>query len=222
MYRKLAQDVAAFWRFVGEESVRRHGAADPQFRVWLAAKMVGRWPSGAPLILAPNGDRFDLREPRRDDFLYAHSDPSGLVCPFGSHIRRTNPRDPIGRTLPTESLHMSARHRLLRRGKPYGPPLFDQAVLARPDRPAAVVALQTLQDDGQERGVHFLCVNASIKSQFEFVQQVWVNNPAFSGLLNNQDPIAGDNDPSVPPPAASGNREAPVDDGQPGTKKALK
>lgn len=212
VYRKLAQDVAAFWRFLGEESVRRHGAADPQFMVWLAAKMVGRWPSGVPLILAPETDRSDLPDQaqlRSDDFLYARSDPYGLVCPFGSHIRRTNPRDQIGRTLPQESLHMSSRHRLLRRGKPYGPALFDPGLLLQPEQREAVAALLNLQDDGQVRGVHFLCVNASIKSQFEFVQQVWVNNPAFSGLLNNRDPIAGNNDPLETPGAAPSSMVVP-------------
>ncbi len=196
VYRKLAQDVAAFWRFLQDESVRLHGAVSPQFMVWLAAKMVGRWPSGAPLVLAPDGDRLDLRT---DDFLYAHSDPNALKCPFGAHIRRSNPRDQIGRTLPTESLHMSSRHRILRRGKPYGPPLFDPAVLTKLDQPQALDAILDLADDGQSRGVHFLCVNASIKSQFEFIQQVWVNNPTFSGLLNNRDPITGDNDPAAAP-----------------------
>jgi hypothetical protein len=53
-----------------------------------------------------------------------------------------------------------------------------------------------LQDDGQSRGVHFVCVNADIKSQFEFIQQAWVNNPHFNGLDNNRDPLVGDNDPA--------------------------
>lgn len=196
VYRKLAQDVGGFWRFLQNESIRVKGAVNPQFMVWLATKMVGRWPSGAPLILSPDRDRPELRS---DDFMYAGSDPNALVCPFGSHIRRTNPRDQIGHTGRTESQHMSARHRILRRGKPYGPPLFDPAVLTRPDQPEALQAIVDLRDDEQPRGVHFLCVNASIKSQFEFIQQVWVNNPAFSGLLNNRDPLVGDNDPAVAP-----------------------
>lgn len=196
VYRKLAQDVTAFWRFLQNEAMRIEGAVNPQFMVWLAAKMVGRWPSGAPLILAPDKDRPELRS---DDFMYAESDPRALACPFGSHIRRTNPRDQIGRTGPAESLHMSLRHRILRRGKPYGPPLFDPAALTDLDQPEALRAILDLQDDGHPRGVHFLCVNASIKSQFEFMQQVWVNNPTFSGLLNNRDPLVGDNDPVAAP-----------------------
>jgi hypothetical protein len=32
-------------------------------------------------------------------------------------------------------------------------------------------------------------VNASLKSQFEFVQQTWCNNPRFGGLNDNVDPL---------------------------------
>jgi hypothetical protein len=48
-------------------------------------------------------------------------------------------------------------------------------------------------DDGGVRGIHFFCVNASIRNQFEFVQQNWCNNPRFGGLNDNKDPIVGDN-----------------------------
>jgi deferrochelatase/peroxidase EfeB len=196
VYRKLEQDVAGFWRFLQDESLRIKGAVDPGFMVWLAAKMVGRWPSGAPLVLAPDSDQTELRT---DDFLYAREDPRGLACPFGAHIRRTHPRDQIGPAGQIESLRMSSRHRILRRGNQYGPPLFDPTVLTRPDQPAALQAIVDLQDDGQPRGIHFLCANASIKSQFEFIQQTWANNPTFSGLAKNRDPIAGDNDPVTAP-----------------------
>ena len=54
-------------------------------------------------------------------------------------------------------------------------------------------ALLELADDGHARGIHFFCVNASIRSQFEFVQQTWCNNPRFGGLNDNKDPILGDN-----------------------------
>lgn len=52
--------------------------------------------------------------------------------------------------------------------------------------------LLDLKDDGRPRGIHFLCVNASLKSQFEFVQQTWCNNPHFGGLNDNPDPLLGD------------------------------
>ncbi len=196
VYRKLEQDVAGFWRFLQSESLRLKGAVDPGFMVWLAAKMVGRWPSGAPLVLAPDRDGSVLLT---DDFLYAREDPQGLACPFGAHIRRTHPRDQIGPAGPVESLHMSSRHRILRRGRAYGAPLFDPTALTRPDQPAGLQAILDLQDDGQSRGIHFLCVNTNIKSQFEFIQQAWANNPSFGGLADNRDPLIGDNDPSRAP-----------------------
>jgi Dyp-type peroxidase family len=196
VYRKLEQDVAGFWRFLQGESLRLKGAVDPSLMVWLAAKMVGRWPSGAPLVLAPDRDGSVLPT---DDFLYARMDPQGLACPLGAHIRRTNPRDQIGPAGPVESLHMSARHRIMRRGRAYGAPLFDPTALTRPDQPAALQAILDLQDDGQSRGIHFLCVNTNLKSQFEFIQQAWANNPHFGGLTDNRDPLIGDNDPSTAP-----------------------
>jgi Dyp-type peroxidase family len=167
VYRKLEQDVAGFWQFMKREAIRITGSADEDHVMWLASRCVGRWPSGAPLVLSPDVDAPELGN--RDDFLFS-GDVEGLACPFGSHIRRTNPRDVI-RPYPTEqSLSMSEAHRLLRRARVFGSAVVDAA-----------------------RGIHFFCVNASIKTQFEFVQQTWCNNPRFAGLNDNRDPIIGDN-----------------------------
>jgi hypothetical protein len=111
---------------------------------------------------------------------------------MGAHVRRTNPRDVIRPNPAQQSLSMSEAHRLIRRGRVYGPPLFDPRLLEDPGSVAAAGALRDLPDDGRARGTHFLCVNASIRSQFEFVQQTWCNNPHFGGLHDNKDPIAGD------------------------------
>ena len=46
-------------------------------------------------------------------------------------------------------------------------------------------------DDGVPRGLHFLCLNADIERQFEFVQQTWINNPVFGGLNGEVDPLIG-------------------------------
>jgi deferrochelatase/peroxidase EfeB len=197
VYRKLQQDVAGFWRFMQNESLRHEGAVDPQFMVWLAAKMIGRWPSGTPLVLSPETDQ--PKPILRNDFLYADDDPVGLACPFGAHIRRTNPRDQIRPAGPTESAHMTARHRLLRRGRAFGRPLFDARLLDEPDQQEARQTIVNMQDDGEPRGIHFVCINANIKSQFEFVQQAWMNNPRFNGLVNNRDPLSSDTDPEAAP-----------------------
>jgi hypothetical protein len=84
---------------------------------------------------------------------------------------------------------MTEAHRLLRRGRAYGPPLFNPRVLQGPPSADLYTTLAHLHDDGQPRGVHFFCVNASLKSQFEFVQQAWCNNPRFGGLRDNVDPL---------------------------------
>lgn len=163
--------------------------ADVGRMIWLAARLVGRWPSGAPLVLAPDGDDIQLRD--RDDFFY-RQDADGLACPLGAHIRRSNPRDDLKPYPAAESLSMSEAHRLLRRARVFGRPLFDPTILANPTSEARDVLL-TLADDGHPRGIHFFCVNVSIRSQFEFVQQTWCNNPRFGGLNDNKDPITGDN-----------------------------
>ena len=191
VYRKLAQDVVGFWRFMEAESVRWRGVADTAFMVRMAAKLVGRWPSGAPLTLTAECDNPALQD--ANDFNFAQADPQGLGCPFGAHIRRTYPRDMIRPAGPSESIHMSARHRILRRGKPYGRPLFDLTVLDRVNDLEGLRAILGLSDDGEDRGLHFFCINASIKSQFEFMQQVWANNPRFNGLSCSRDPLIGDN-----------------------------
>jgi hypothetical protein len=88
---------------------------------------------------------------------------------------------------------MSEAHRLLRRGRVFGPTSVDPKALADATSDACRTALLALTEDGRARGIHFFCVNASIRSQFEFVQQTWCNNPRFGGLNDNKDPISGDN-----------------------------
>jgi deferrochelatase/peroxidase EfeB len=191
VYRKLQQDVAGFWQFLRCEADRTGGDVDPCRMVWLAAHLVGRWPSGTALMLSANAD--DSRQRDRNDFFY-RDDPDGVSCPLGAHIRRTNPRNDIKPYPAAESLSMSEAHRLLRRARVFGPALFDPTVLADPTSAACRAAIVALVDDGRVRGIHFFCVNASIRSQFEFVQQTWCNNPRFGGLNDNKDPIIGAND----------------------------
>jgi deferrochelatase/peroxidase EfeB len=190
VYRKLHEDVAGFWGFLFRESERLRGAVDARFAVWLASRMVGRWPNGTPLALSPDSDN---PSSNLDAFGYAQ-DPLGLACPVGAHIRRSNPRDHLRPAEIAESRRMTARHRLLRRGRSYGEPLFPLTVLDDASHEEPLRAAIECEDDGAARGVHFLCVNASIKGQFEFVQQAWINNPRFGGLVDNPDPLAGSAD----------------------------
>ncbi len=175
--RHLAQDVAGFWSFLRESTRDAEGREDPERREWLGAKLVGRWRSGAPLVRASHRDDPDLGEDNA--FGYAATDPFGHRCPVGAHIRRSNPRDSLG-SKPGRALELANLHRIMRRSRVYGPRLED---LLGPD-------------DGRDRGLVFICINANIERQFEFVQQSWCNNPKFGGLYDEQDPLLG-NDPEA-------------------------
>ena len=89
VYRKLHQHVALFRAFL------RENADTPEEQELLAAKLMGRWRSGAPLVLAPERDDPELGEDplRNNDFNYGQMDSVGYACPIGAHIRRVNPRD---------------------------------------------------------------------------------------------------------------------------------
>lgn len=172
--RQLEQDVKAFWRFLDARS-----GGDPERRKWLGAKMVGRWPNGAPLVLHPEKEPPEFDRSSANDFLYTE-DLQGERCPVGAHVRRTNPRDGM-QPSPAESLLVADRHRLLRRGRAYGPPLaesLDPSEMLQAEDPAA-----------GERGLHFICFNSDIVRQFEFVQNTWVNSMKFDGLYSDPDPL---------------------------------
>jgi Dyp-type peroxidase family len=165
VWRKLYQDVA-LWRRTIARAGERYG--DPEK---LAAKVVGRWPNGAPLSMRPNapGSEFDAGAPGANDFRYG-DDLDGLRCPLGAHIRRSNPRDALG-----HDGTLSMRHRMIRRGMPYGPPLAEDA-----------------GDDGVDRGLVFVSFQASIARQFEGVQGPWLSDGNVFGLGHDKDYLLGD------------------------------
>jgi Dyp-type peroxidase family len=170
VYRKLQQDTAGFWQCMLDRA-RPNGDAAQAAK--LASSMVGRWPSGAPLVRYPDHDPGPGAE--KEPFAFDAEDPEGMKCPLGAHIRRANPRDMLPPNA-EESRRAVGRHRLLRRGRPYGP--------AAKGTPA-----QRARSDGAERGLVFIALNASFRRQFEFVQQTWLNNPKFAGLYDERDPV---------------------------------
>jgi Dyp-type peroxidase family len=181
VFRKLGQDVAGLWRWLAGHAERLAGgdpaAAGPLTEL-LAAKLVGRWPSGAPLTLAPERDDPDLATAeRRNRFGFLEHDADGLRCPISAHIRRANPRDARGGTA-EDSYNVVNRHRIVRRGRSWGAPLPRSAALAG-------------HDDGAARGLYFLCLQSSIARGFEFIQQTWLANPGFLGLHREPDPLLG-------------------------------
>jgi Dyp-type peroxidase family len=183
VFRKLHQHVDRFWSYFAERARELDPTRTDELTQWLAAKIVGRWKSGAPLVVAPDHDDPDwiAKLPRSPNaFGYLDDDPHGDRCPITSHVRRSNPRDARGGSA-KDSLAVVERHRILRRGRSYGPPLPDEDALAG-------------RDDGKARGLYFICLQASIARGFEFIQQTWLSNPGFAGLYCEPDPIMGNGD----------------------------
>jgi Dyp-type peroxidase family len=175
--RQLRQDVAGFWRFID-----RQAGGNPALRRKLAEAMVGRTMEGEPLVRRTRQAIVGTEDPL-DSFTY-RDDPAGLRCPFGAHIRRSNPRNAdlppgdagfisrlvrrlgFGADALRDDLVASTRfHRLLRRGREYG--------------------------GGEDTGLHFICLGANIARQFEFVQNAWLAGTKFDGLSGESDPLLG-------------------------------
>lgn len=198
--RQLEQDVRGFWRFLDRVSGGNAAKRDA-----LGSAMVGRHRNGDPLLPRHGrpipGIGPKPRELETNAFLY-DDDPDGTRCPFGAHIRRANPRTgdlPGGeqgfvswalRTLGfkrprfRDDMIASTRfHRLVRRGREYGPLLTPEDALAPAEGPEP------------ERGLHFICLCANLSRQFEFVQNAWIASAKFDGLGDESDPLLGNREP---------------------------
>ena len=189
--RDLRQDVRGFWQFVARQAGGNLAEAEK-----LASLLVGRTRAGDPLVPTQDQAIPGIRSQRNNQFTF-DSDPEGARCPFGAHVRRANPRNTDFHGRPTglakliamlgfsrkgyrDDLMSSVRfHRILRRGREYGPALSPQDALAPapPDDPA--------------RGLRFACLNANILRQFEFLQSAWIMSTKFSGLTAESDPLLG-------------------------------
>ena len=196
--RQLRQDVYGFWQFVDRQAGGNAGE-----RERIASAMVGRRRDGVPLV-GPADEMYEGGGAPGDLNAFTYrSDRDGLRCPLGAHVRRSNPRNadlPLGapgivswakRTLGLDAdalahdLVASTRfHRLLRRGREYGRGVTLEQALAEP------------RDNG-DTGLHFMCLNANIARQFEFVQNAWAMGTRFDGLPSESDPLLGTRLPNV-------------------------
>ena len=212
--RRLRQDVPLFRQFLQAGSAQ--AGLDPKT---FAAKCVGRWPSGAPILRAADADdpalgdddcannNFGFQQPTGpihhrfnqsdldcldETFPPSPGDQAGKVCPFASHARKVYPRDDV---------HAA------------GAPATGYPQPGSPPLPLSAADTQTHRmlrrgvpfglpyppsEDGQtpdsgDRGLLFLSYQTSIVRQFEFVIQNWVNNPAFKDGGAGHDPILGQN-----------------------------
>jgi Dyp-type peroxidase family len=201
--RRLRQDVAGFWDFAA--TAAGHTGTTPEH---FASMMVGRWPSGAPLMRAPKNDDAALAgdEFANNNFLFdddtrplplrlgatytgdtyprAEGDMLGRVCPHYAHIRKTHPRD-----VATElgKPHDTMLRMIMRRGIAYGEPYLG---VEQPDPDV-------------DRGLMFLCYGASIEDQFEFLTRRWSNLPNQPDE-DGHDPVIGQRD-------SRGDRERFID-----------
>ena len=198
VFRKLHENVGAF-----DDYLAHVGREYPDGPEALAAKFAGRWRNGAPLTRFPTQEKADEfaakwaaaktainraktrseREAAKQEFGqlnmqfvafdYTH-DLEGGRCPVGAHSRRANPRSALqfGQSLAFETPGaVSNRRRIIRRGLPYGD--------------------STQRRDDGEHGIIFMAINASIRRQFEFVQQQWINYSNDFKLGNDRDPLCG-------------------------------
>ncbi len=169
VFRWIYQDVATFNRFLREEGPRLAPDLPPQdAEELLAAKMMGRWRDGTPLVLSPDKPVSALSE--SNGFLYAESDPNGFKCPFSSHIRVVNPRDQELDPVVVEPVPQ-----VIRRGMPYGPPLQQD-------------------EDNVDRGIIGMFLCSDIRRQF-YTMTRWIKqntfSPVFDGNRRVQDPLMG-------------------------------
>ncbi|HMH14545.1 MAG TPA: hypothetical protein VK578_15710 [Edaphobacter sp.] len=194
--RQIEQDVRSFWQFVDKQV-----GEDATKRQTLAEKMVGRQMSGDSLVPGTGqsiaGVGPDAQDIQRNQFTF-DDDADGIRCPLGAHVRRANPRNAdypagthdlverlvrllgFGRKSIREDVIASTRfHRLLRRGREYGMKLS-------PDQ-----RLQPQLIDETPSGLQFVCLNANISRQFEFVQSAWLMSGKFDGLNEEGDPLLG-------------------------------
>lgn len=164
VFRRLAQNVQGFRIFVNSQAdAAKQPLLGPDR---LAALLVGRWPSGAPVVRSPLVDK-----PSQADSSVANAfafgsentnlnlpdDTDGKICPVAAHIRKVNPRD---QDTDQGAASATLMRRILRRGLPYGPPL-----------PPGQTAT-----DGMDRGLLFLSYQSSIAQQFEFLASQWMNS----------------------------------------------
>jgi Dyp-type peroxidase family len=176
--RRLGQDVPGWWAQVGAQLkvLKQAKKAPPEATVeWLAARLVGRWRTGTPIAKCPHADAPTDAEAGSDNDIRFRDDPEGEITPLWSHLRKTNPRDGLrfrpGEDLVPEKPFMDMR-RIMRRGTPYGQP-FDPAG-GEGNGPDA------------SRGLVFVCYQADLVQQFEFIQRSWINNLNFPD--RRQDP----------------------------------
>lgn len=207
VFRQLEQDVRGFWQFV-DQATRAvyetgYGVAEEMLgrRLEDGAPLASIKPAPIPGVGTAGSEAKRKQDAQLNQFDYT-DDPEGTRCPLGAHVRRGNPRTPdlpgkpsgffselfhmlgFGETSVHEDLAASVRfHRILRRGREYGPGLSPGE------------AVQPALPNDPRRGLNFIALNANIERQFEFVQNAWMARTKFDGLTEESDPLLGNREP---------------------------
>ncbi len=172
VYRKLEQDVKGF-----REDQRQLASKLDITEDLAGAMVVGRFFDGTPVALTDQPVYTDPLRPldTMNDFNY-EDDPKGSKCPFHAHLRKTNPRGDTGRVASAvsyeESLELESRHRIVRRGVSFG----ESDPTKAPETGS---------------GMLFLCFQADIENQFNFMQGSWANAKNFVQVNVGPDPLIG-------------------------------
>lgn len=162
VYRKLEQDVHGFRQ--RERELAERLKVDPELA---GAYAVGRFRDGTPVALSER----PLGEPSPANNFSFHEDPNGGKCPFHAHIRKANPRGAISYG-GHEPLAEERRHRIARRGIPYGP-------------------LKLFPAPDEKVGLLFMCYQSDIGDQFEYMQWAWSNADNFVREQSGIDALIG-------------------------------
>lgn len=175
VYRKLEQDVPGFDRQclkLARALAEQDGRDEPHEgdKELAGAYIMGRFRNGMPVNLPATDGGVDAPVP--NDFVYEDTDPDGLKCPYQAHTRKTNPRgDSLKGPHETE------------------PPTFEQAL--KDDLAARIVRRGISYESENSVGLLFLCAQADIAFQFEFMQQQWCNHSGFLADMTGPDPVVG-------------------------------
>ncbi|UED87717.1 Dyp-type peroxidase [Streptomyces profundus] len=192
--RRLAQDVPGWWAQMSDQLARlkaRQAVPPEATSEWLAARLMGRWRSGAPVNKHPDADPHTDPETESDNDIVYGDDQHGRIVPLCAHLRKSNPRDGLlARPEDPEPVPLAGAldgRRIMRRGVPYGE-RFDPTGGSEhgPDAP---------------RGLVFISYQSDLVAQFEFIQRNWIDADAFPerpGRVGRDAVIGRDDEVSFP------------------------
>jgi Dyp-type peroxidase family len=208
VYRKLHENVASFEQYIDEV-----GQDFPGGKEALAAKFVGRWRNGAPLVLFPTKEEADafikeLIEARDKYYKARKENPNAQstkilrdkydelrkkLVAFNFDQDKDGARCPFG----SHTRRVNPRGSLEFEKEAFDTPgaLDNRRRLLRRGLPYG----KTTEPDGTrsdtgDHGIIFMALCASIDRQFEFVQQQWINYGNDFKLSNDKDPILGNHE----------------------------